>query len=99
MKVRYVCTYLFLIHTYICIIYACTYVYMYGTSHPQLERSSRMMCVCKIRSLHALWLHACICKCFLALHHKYVRKHMHLHWITTCKTAHTCVWPMAKIFL
>ena len=72
---------------------------VYGTSHPHLKRSSRVTCACKAHSLHALLLHACIFMCFLVLHQKYVRKHMHLHWITTHKTAHTCAWSMAKIFL
>ena len=46
-----------------------------------------------------LLLNTCIYVCFLALHHEYVRKHTHLHWITTRKTAHAYAWSTAKIFL
>ena len=63
-------------------------IQMYGTSHPKLKCSSCIMCACKTRSLHAFLLHTCICMCFLVLHHEYVRKHTHFHWITTRKTAH-----------
>ena len=72
---------------------------IYGTSHSQLKCSLHVTCACKTQSLHTLLLHVCICMCFLALHHKYVRKHTHLHWIITHKIAHACARPMAKIFL